>query len=87
MAPCFQKLPKMHQEGQRAYHIAHGAGVDVGMVDAAVLSICIFPVGWTLLLLTETLCRGGIAYGAKETQRTDYSVKALLLQKWYLFLY
>lgn len=36
------------------YHVSHGAGVDVGVMDAAVLSVCIFPVAGTFVILAES---------------------------------
>jgi len=35
------------------YHESHGAGVDVGVMDAAVFSVGVLPVGGTFVLLTE----------------------------------
>lgn len=50
-----------NHEGQRT-------GVNIGMVDTAVLTICIFPAGRALMLLTEFLCSTGIASQGTEKE-------------------
>lgn len=52
-------------EGQRT-------GVNVGMVDTAVLLVCIFPVGRTFMLLAEFLRSSSIASQAAEKERNLY---------------
>lgn len=51
-----------NHEGQRT-------GMNVGMVDTAVVSICIFPSGRTFMLLTEFLCSSSIANQAGEREK------------------
>lgn len=51
-----------NHEGQRT-------GMNVGMVDTAVVPICIFPSGRTVMLLTEFLCSSSIANQAGEREK------------------
>lgn len=41
-------------------HVSQRTGVDVSVVDAAVFSVSIFPVGWTVVVFTKppSLFRG-----------------------------
>lgn len=50
-----------NHEGQRT-------GMNVGMVDTAVVPICIFPSGRTFMLFTEFLCCSSIANQAGEKE-------------------
>lgn len=70
-------------EGQRT-------GVNVGMVDTAVLLVCIFPVGRTFMLLTEFLRSSSITSQAAEKERNLYihsSIPTTETSTWELVLY
>lgn len=51
------------------YHEGQRTGMNVGMIDTAVVPICIFPSGRTVMLLTEFLCSSSIANQAGEREK------------------
>lgn len=53
-----------------AHHVSQRAGVDVGVMDAAVFSVSIFPVGRTLVMFAEPLSFFCISDGAAHTDQT-----------------
>lgn len=53
-----------------AYHVSQGARVDVGVMDAAVFFVSIFPVVRTVVLFTKPLSCFGVHDGAKHKDTT-----------------
>lgn len=35
------------------YHVSQRTGVDVSVMDAAVFSVSVFPVGWTVVMFAK----------------------------------
>lgn len=50
------------------YHVTQRTGVDVGVVDAAVFSISVSPVGRTVQMFTEAPSGLSSGYGAEDTR-------------------
>lgn len=53
------------------YHVSQWTGVDVGVMNAAVFSISVFPVGRTVVMFAELPSCVSIHYGTKHTNSPD----------------
>lgn len=50
----------------RIYHVSQRAGVDVGVMNAAIFSISVFPADGTVMMFAEPACRFSIYDGAEH---------------------
>lgn len=68
IAMVFHPIPQTEHVKSHPYtnHEGQRTGVNVGMMDTAVLAICILPAGRALMLLTEFPCSSSIASQGAE---------------------
>lgn len=53
------------------HHVSQWAGVDVGVMNAAVFSVSVFPVGRTFVMLTEQPSCLSVDYGTEHMYTPD----------------
>lgn len=53
------------------YHVSQRTGVDVSVMNAAVFSVSVFPVGGTVVMFAEPPSLFGVFYGTKHTNTPD----------------
>lgn len=60
------------------YHVSQWTGVDVSMVNAAVLAVCILPADWTVVMFTEPPSCFSINYGTAQVNRAGQDQNLVL---------
>lgn len=53
------------------YHVFQWAGVDVGVMNAAIFSISVFPTDGTVMMFAEPSRLLGVYDGAKHTKQNN----------------
>lgn len=59
-------------KNQNMYHVYHWTRVDVSVMNAAVFSVSIFPVGGTVVMFTKSPSCFSVYYGAKHIYTSDH---------------